>query len=102
MHNNNLKALCSVIENGYHYKGNIISLNGNQIIIKGIYPCEIAIQSIKKYSLKHRFFYLDIHMIIDDSTNKNEELIIRMPKSNKAKLIAEYINRTSTWNGSVH
>lgn len=86
MSENTIKTVCSVIENKWHYKGNIIYANEQKLVIHGIYSCEIMLSSIYNYYCENYIVFSDIHLIINDMNNK-EELILRIPNSKKAKAI---------------
>lgn len=103
MHNGTLKTICSVIKDKSHYKGNTFCLvDDNRIIIKGIYPCEIAISSIVDYHYKNCILFFDLHLTINDINNNKEKLVIRIPYSKKSKLIAQSIvNQNRVNQGTV-
>lgn len=87
-----LKTVCSVIKDGWHYKGNTFCLVDDRIIIKGIYPCEIVISSIVDYHYKNYILFFDLHLTINTKNNK-EKLVIRIPYSKNSKHIAQSINQ---------
>ncbi len=87
-----IKTVCSVIENKWHYKGNIIYANDQKIVIRGIYSCEIILSSIRNCYCKSHIIFSDIHLIIDGVNNK-EELILRISNSKKAKAIMQEISK---------
>lgn len=85
-----LKTICSIINEGWHYKGNTFCLVDNRIIIKGVYPCEIAISSIVNYYYKNYILFLDLHLTIND-VNSKKNLVVRIPYSKTSRQIAHSI-----------
>lgn len=92
MRKETLKTVCSVIQDGWHYKGNRLYFEDNRLCIQGIYPCEIQKSSVVACSLKRHLLFSDLCLTIGTFSNQ-EELIIRIPNANKARFIAQSIEK---------
>ncbi len=91
MRNDTVKTRCSVIQDGWHYKGNVLCFSDDRISIQGIYPCEIAISSIIDFHLKKHILFSDLYITMGTSKCQ-EKLIIRVPNLNRARLIIKSID----------
>lgn len=92
MRNGALKTVCSVRQDGCRYTGNVLYFEGNRLCIRGIYPCEIQKSSVVACSLKRHLLFSEL-CLTTGTFNNQEVLIIRIPNANKARFIAQSMEK---------
>lgn len=89
------KAICSVIEDGVHYKGNFVTVEDNQYIkITGMFSLLLNIHDIRCITKTNSIVFQLSQVVIDYYSNQvDKTLTLRFLRENKAEKFIKCLAR---------